>query len=193
MMWNWQRWCTCLSFIAVVPLGAWAQDDPGHDSAGSISNFVVTQPTGTDEVLGSRGEVSPHGSLYGGFQLNARKRVYLLVRGDSLNELGITNNYLGSPHVRLYNASGIDMATAQNGLPGFTYCLADNPLQSAVVNYYASVRGVPVHRKDACVEAFLPAGVYTFQIQRSIPLSRTLSANSTPSSGEVLFELTTFP
>ena len=135
-------------------------------------------------TLGSRGTVTPSATLYGGFQLSAAATVYILVRGNSLGTLGVTQSYLDAPRVRLYNGQGQDLLSDINGA-GFNGCTNTSTSGGPVVTYYTSVRGQPPHARDGCTAQDLAAGVYTFSVTPS-----STGVTSTPSSGEVLFEVT---
>ena len=141
------------------------------------------------QTFGSRGTVTPSATMFGGFSIQTGGDVYVAVRGNSLGTLGVTQNFLDAPRVRLFNAQGQDLITDAGGTPGFNACVAGSTFGGPVVDYYQNVRGQPVHLRDACVAVNLPAGVYTFTVTPS-PAS---GANSVPSSGEVLFEITLDP
>jgi hypothetical protein len=149
----------------------------GYDvvTTGNYSIRSTFTPSGAAEnakKLGSRGTVSPSKTLYGGFELARDALVYILVRGNSLGTLGVTQAFLDAPRVRLYDAQGHDIVSDQAG-PGFNGCTA-----APVVSYY---QGGPVHARDSCVAQTLPAGGYTFSV--------TPSSGSAPDTGEVLFEV----
>jgi sugar lactone lactonase YvrE len=146
--------------------------------------------TASTKTLGSRATVSPSATLYGGFELANAATVYILVRGNSLGALGVTPNFLDAPRVRIYNGQGQDIVVDQSGRPGFDTCLSGTPSASAVVTYYQSVRGQPANGRDACIAQSLAPGAYTFSVTPSVPGVTTSSGTSTPSSGEVLFEVT---
>ena len=141
------------------------------------------------QTFGSRATVTPSAPMYGGFSIQTGGDVYIAVRGNSLGTLGVTQNFLDAPRVRLFNAQGQDLITDAGGNVGFNACVAGTTFGGPVVEYYQNVRGQPVHQRDACVAVTLPAGVYTFTVNPS-PAS---GANSVPSSGEVLFEVTLDP
>ena len=136
------------------------------------------------KTLGSRATVSSAATLFGGFELSGAATVYILVRGNSLGTLGITQNYLDAPRVRLYNAQGQDMI-ADGNVPGFNGCSSGAFSGAAVVSYYTNVRGAPAHPRDGCTAQNLAAGAYTFTVTPS-----TAGTTSLPSSGQVLFEVT---
>jgi hypothetical protein len=133
------------------------------------------------KTLGSRATVTPGATLFGGFEISAQSTVYILVRGNSLGTLGVTQNFLDAPLVRLFDGQGHDLIST-NGTPGFTGCSATANNGSSVVNFYANTRGQPAAARDGCTAQTLPAGVYTFTV--------TPSTGSSPTSGEVLFEVT---
>ena len=131
-------------------------------------------------TIGSRGTVTASGPMYGGFTLSGTTSVAIAVRGTSLQTLGITQNPLNDPALRIFDAAATDLLFASGGAPGINAC----PAASSTAVYYASVRGQPLDARDACSPSVnLPAGVYTF----------TIGAGSTDPSGEVLFEVTFNP
>jgi hypothetical protein len=137
--------------------------------------------------LGSRATASPTATLFGGFELATASTVHILVRGNSLGTLGVTQNFLDSPRVRLFNSQGQDLIT-DGGVAGFTGCSSTANAGAAVVNYYANVRGQPAHARDGCTSQVFAAGVYTFAVSPS-----TSGVISSPASGEILFEVTLSP
>jgi hypothetical protein len=151
--------------------------------------FEVTLGTGGSmtKSLGSRATASPTATLFGGFEVATASTVHILVRGNSLGTLGVTQNFLDSPRVRLFNSQGQDLIT-DAGVAGFTGCSSTANAGAAVVSYYTTVRGQPPHARDACSSQSLPAGVYTFSVSPS-----TSGAISSPASGEILFEVTLNP
>jgi hypothetical protein len=136
------------------------------------------------KTLGSRATASPTATLFGGFELSAASTVFLLVRGNSLGTLGVTQGFLDSPRVRLFDSQGRDMLT-DLGVPGITGCASNQNSGGPVVTYYTNVRGQPAHARDACTAQALTAGVYTFTVTPS-----TSGSVSSPASGEILFEVT---
>ena len=134
-------------------------------------------------TLGSRAVSNSSETVFGGFELAQQAKVYVLVRGNSLGTLGITQNYLDSPHVRIYNQAGVDIYS-QNGFNGFNGCTAQNDAE--VVNYYAA-KNAPVATEDACLSDIFPAGVYTFTVTPSIAGSN--SPINSLRTGEILFEV----
>jgi hypothetical protein len=160
----------------------------GADSNTLNHTVTATQPPpgggSSAKTLGSRATVSPGVTLFGGFELASASTVFILVRGNSLGTLGVTQNFLDSPRVRLFNSQGQDMLT-DAGTPGFTGCSSTANAGAAVVTYYTTVRGQPPHARDGCTAQSLPAGVYTFTVTPS-----TTGSISAPSSGEILFEVT---
>lgn len=101
-----------------------------------------------------------------------------------MGTLGITQSFLDAPRVRLYDEQGRDLLTDVNGNAGFNFYLSTNALQQPVADYYRVTRGSPASERDACVKQTLPAGVYTFSVTPT---------TGSPSSGEVLFEVTLSP
>jgi len=131
-------------------------------------------------TIGSRGTVNATGPMYGGFTLSGTTSVAIAVRGTSLQTLGITQNPLNEPGLRIFDAAAADLLFASNATPGIHEC----PSASATAVYYAGVRGQPLDAHDACSPSVnLPAGVYTFP----------LGPGSSDPSGEVLFEVTFNP
>jgi hypothetical protein len=147
-------------------------------------NAQTTPPPDTgsgSKTLGSRGTVNPTATLFGGFEISQDSTVFILVRGNSLGTLGVTQSFLDAPLVRLFDGQGHDLIGPSTA-PGFTGCSASANSGAAVVNYYANVRHQAAHERDGCTAQTLPAGVYTFTV--------TPSTLSTPTSGEILFEVT---
>ena len=156
-------------------------------TSNSISHTVSQQTTpppdggSGSKTLGSRGTVTPTATLFGGFEISAQSTVYILVRGNSLGTLGVTQSFLDAPLVRLFDGQGHDLI-GTTASPGFTGCSSTANSGAAVVNYYTNIRHQSAHDRDGCTAQTLPAGVYTFTVTPS-----TLSA---PTSGEILFEVT---
>jgi hypothetical protein len=140
------------------------------------------------KTLGSRATVSPTATLFGGFELAESSLVYILVRGNSLGTLGVTQGFLDAPRVRLYNAQGQDIVLEQGGRAGFNGCSASSASAAPVVTFYQT-RGIPASDRDACIAQTLAPGAYTFTVTPSLPGVTTDAAVSTPSTGEVLFEV----
>jgi hypothetical protein len=136
------------------------------------------------QTLGSRSTVTPSVTLFGGFEIRSTADVYILVRGNSLGSLGITQGYLDAPRVRIYDVAGQDLIFDVNGNAGFNNCTTTGTFSAPVRSYYAN-RGTPSDR-DTCTAHSFAAGVYTFTV------TPTPGASS-PSSGEVLFEVTLNP
>jgi len=153
---------------------------------------MVAKAASTRSV-GSRATVTTSLTVYGGFELASAARVYILVRGNSLGSLGVTQSFLDAPRVRLYNSLGQDLIVDGNNRPGFSGCLSSQETAALVVTYYASVRGQPAQGRDTCVAVDAPAGGYSFSVTPSIPGVTTTATQSTPSSGEILFEVTLGP
>jgi hypothetical protein len=143
--------------------------------------------------VASRATVSPTNTVYGGFALASSANVYILVRGNSLGSLGITQGYLDAPRVRIYNSQGQDIVVDGANRPGFNGCAATNTLSAPVVTYYQNVRGAPAHGRDACIANLFAPGAYTFSVTPSIPGSTTGTTSSDPITGEILFEVTLGP
>ena len=137
------------------------------------------------QSLGTRATVTSSATLYGGFELTTTATIYLLVRGNSLGTLGVTQNYLDSPRVRLFNQAGQDLIFDGNGNPGFNFCTTTGTFSAPVRSYYANTRGAPAVDNDVCTSKTYPPGVYTFTV--------TPSSISVPTFGEVLFEVTLNP
>ena len=155
--------------------------------------FEVTLGGGIGSIaktLGSRASVAQATTLFGGFEIANSSNVFILVRGNSLGILGVTQTYLDAPRVRIYDASGHDIVTTPGGTAGFNGCEAARPNQLPVLNYYQNVRRTPAAPRDACISQSLSPGTYTFSVTPSIPGVTSTDARSTPPSGEVLFEVT---
>lgn len=155
----------------------------------------VAEKSASVQTLASRGIASIATPMYGGFSLANSSTVYLLVRGPSLRTLGVTQNALDAPWVRLFNASGADIVTTGGTTVGFSSCDASASTDAPVVNYYQTVRNAPVNARDSCIALSLPAGTYTFSVVASVPGSTSPSGGivSFPSNGEILFEVTLGP
>ena len=161
---------------------------------------AVRAKAASTQTLGSRATVTSSATLYGGFEVAQTAVIYILVRGNSLQTLGVTNNYLDAPRVRLFNSAGQDTIVDSFGRPGFNACEYPpagtppaNDFTTLVINYYRDVRRQPVHPRDGCVAVQVAAGAYTFTVTPSIPGVTTTSGTSNPASGEVLFEITLGP
>ena len=171
-------------------LGPFIPDGTGGIS-GQVFIAVISAPASTAsspvsaKTLGSRATASPMATLFGGFELSAASTVYILVRGNSLGTLGVTQAFLDSPRVRLFDSQGHDMLTDSLGAAGITGCASNQNSGAPVVTYYTNVRGQPAHARDACTAQTLPAGVYTFTVTPS-----TSGSVSAPATGEILFEVT---
>jgi hypothetical protein len=137
------------------------------------------------QVLGSRATVDAIGPMYGGFYLTATTDVYILVRGNSLGTLGITQAYLDGPRVRVYNSAGTDLIFDSLGNPGFNACSSTGQFSAPVHTLYTN-RGEPPHLRDACTAHSFPAGGYSFTVNPT-------PGQSAPSLGEVLFEVSFNP
>ena len=159
---------------------------------GAMVNVAVPKAASA-QTLGARAVVTPTATFFGGFQLNQAAVVYILIRGNSLGTLGVTNNFLDAPRVRLFNAAGQDLINDDSGRAGFNACVSSNSFNAPVVTYYATTRGEPVHARDGCFAGTFQPGVYTFSVTPSIPGQTTTTGQSVPTSGEVLVEVTLGP
>jgi hypothetical protein len=182
--------CAMAACLAASPT-LYASDT--HDAARgqlaaelSPTSTTVVAKAASTRTLGSRATVTPSITMYGGFELAAPATVYILVRGNSLGTLGITQGFLDRPRVRIYNAAGQDLVTDNAGRPGFNFCTASTDQE--VINFYNN-RGQPASANDACIAADFSAGAFTFTVTPSTAGGIT----SSPSSGEVLFEVTLGP
>jgi hypothetical protein len=176
----------CLPAAADIRAGAAYVLVPGEPVQVTSAKATSTQ------TLGSRATVNANATAFGGFEIRSTANVYVLVRGNSLGTLGVTQGFLDYPRVRLYNAAGADLVTDGTGRVGFNSCLSALPLQEPVVSFYANVRHQAVHDHDSCVALNMPAGVYTFSVTPSFAgVNSPLS--SAPSAGEMLFEVTLSP
>jgi hypothetical protein len=172
--------------------GYCVSDTSNSERTSTFGNPVVDPPPPANGVatnsLGSRGTVSPSATMFGGFSLAASARVLMLIRGNSLGSLGVTNAFMDAPRVRLYNAAGTDLVF-QGGMPGFNFCASSNTTTDLPVIQMYQGRGAPVSSRDSCYTASLAAGTYTFSITPSTS-GTSASATSSTFSGEVLFEVT---
>lgn len=133
-------------------------------------------------TTGTRATVTPGAIVYGAFSMHTSRlpvvfaqKVYIVVRGPSLQTLGITQNALDLPGLRLFDSHGADVLKNSNGGSGVSTC----PATSTVATYYRTVRGQTLSPNDACVAVDLVNGIYTF----------TIEPTSSDTSGEVLFEV----
>lgn len=148
------------------------------------------------QTLGARAVATATNSLSGAFQIPSATTVYILVRGNSLRDLGInTTTYLDYPRVRVFNAQGQDVVFDNNNNAGFNQCSSANSVSAPVVNYYTNVRPQPPNVRDACAAYVFQPGVYSFGVQPSIPgvTVPTGYTSSDLSSGDTLFEITLNP
>jgi hypothetical protein len=156
-----------------------------------LLDHIGIEKSASASTVGARGFVGPVDTMFGGFEINQATTVYILVRGNSLGALGITNGYLDAPHVRLYNQAGTDLIT-QSGFVGFNDCLSSNTTTDLqIINYYAA-RGIPVQPRDTCLAAFMQPGTYTFSVTPSVlngNNSIRASGNNGPAAGQILFEV----
>jgi hypothetical protein len=201
-MMNSIRWAgaATAAFLAVSQ-GAFAQQlgtANGYTDAGNAAAYASPFPVAKAalaQTLGSRSTVTSSATLFGGFELRQVTTVYILVRGNSLQTLGVTNNFLDAPRVRLFNAAGQDLVVDTFNQAGFNGCTTGSEFTDPVVSYYATVRGQPAHGRDACFAGTFQPGVYTFTVTPTIPgvTAAPQSSASNPSSGQVLFEVTLNP
>jgi hypothetical protein len=182
-----------LSILAAVPAmagdlgaGSEALGILGSVGAPSVEKGTPVPKAALAQVLGSRATVDAIGPLFGGFALATSADVYIIVRGNSLGTMGITQSYLDAPRVRIYNVNGTDLIFDNNGNPGFNACTSSGTFSAPVYNMYAVVRGQPPDARDACTAHNFAAGVYTFSVMPTTGVS-------VPSLGEVLFEVTLNP
>ena len=194
---TWGDGADTFSYASLPTDGRFALNRDGSMTTNAPMNFngqmgtITTIPTSggggsMTKSLGSRATASPSQTVFGAFELAAASTVYILVRGNSLGTLGVTQTFLDSPRVRLFNSQGQDLIM-DGAVPGFTGCSAANA-GSAVVNYYTNVRGQAPHARDGCTSQSLAAGVYTFSVAPS-----TSGTISSPATGEILFEVTLNP
>ena len=143
---------------------------------------------------GARGYVDRNYPLFGGFTLSNQTVVYVLVRGPSLRTLANIPGFLDLPWVRLYDGANRDLIN-ENNTPGTFSCLRSRTSVGAnfVVDYYQNIRRAPVDERDTCFAFTLAAGVYTFDVRPAIPGVTSTTVASSPSAGEVLFEVTLNP
>lgn len=193
------------SRILACALGLLALSQPGvadDRRAGAVAGRAYERGEALGAVpksasassIAARATATTSQTIFGGFALTNAATVYILVRGNSLGTLGVTQNYLDLPRVRVYNQAGTDMYVDGTGRVGFNFCISGNSFTGPVVNYYANVRNAPVHTDDACLSDVFPAGVYTFSVTPSISNVNAPNGNdSVPPSGEVLFEVTLGP
>jgi len=177
---------------ASIPALAGSLSENAASTVAPQPGMYATPKAVSTQTLGSRATVTSTDTAFGGFEIRSSATVYVLVRGNSLGTLGVTQDYLDLPRARLYNGSGQDIITDGLGRAGFNSCLAAVPLQQPVVNYYANVRHQAVADGDACVAVNLTAGVYTFSVTPSIP-GKTSGLTSVPDFGQMLFEVTLAP
>jgi hypothetical protein len=192
-------WLACAALLAASQ-GCFADTLSAPATVAAPGSPVHTLPPqfGTPkavntQTLGARSTVTPSATAFGGFEIRDRADVYILVRGNSLGTLGVTQGFLDAPRARLYTSSGADLLQDTTGRAGFNGCTSGSVFTDPVVNYYAGVRGQPAHSRDSCVAINLAAGVYTFSVTPSVVGVTTNTGTSTPSSGEILFEVILAP
>ena len=189
-------WLACAALLAASQ-GCFA-DTLSHaavasKSASPVTILSVQQKAVSTQTLGARTTVTPSVQAFGAFEIRDRADVYILVRGNSLGTLGITQGFLDAPRARLYTSTGADIIQDTTGRAGFNGCVSGSVFTDPVVNYYAGVRGAPADARDSCLAVNLAAGVYTFTVTPSIPGLTTTTGTSAPSSGEILFEVILAP
>jgi hypothetical protein len=189
-----------LGFLAISQHAA--ASPPGESAAGfafpdgssrMFENVTPVPKSALAQTLGSRATATSTATVYGGFELRSTTLVYILVRGNSLGTLGITQSYLDAPRVRVYDSQQRDIAFDNNGNPGFNLCLTSSTVTAPVRSFYSSVRGVPAVDRDSCITGTLDAGSYSFSVTPSIPGVTTVTTLSIPAAGEILFEVTLNP
>lgn len=197
---NGRVWFAAASAAFSLAILAAAAGDLGSEDAGSVvlsDSLTERGPSvpkaGSAQTLGARGVVTASNAMYGGFELRAATVVYLIVRGNSLGSLGVTQGYLDAPRVRIYDRFGNDIAFDLSGNRGFNGCSASNTVSAPVRSFYGGVRAAPAADRDACSWGIFSAGVYTFSVTPSIPGVTTNVTSSSPPFGEVLFEVTFNP
>jgi hypothetical protein len=172
---------------AGATFSGWSGDCTGSGQAavtmsaarGCTATFTQALQGAALSTTGSRGTVVGSGAIFGGFTLVSPATIMIAVRGTSLQTLGITQNPLNNPALRLYDSANRDLLTNNGGGVEVSACASTN----STAIYYATIRGQPLSANDSCIGArTLPAGVYTFSITRP--------AGSNASSGDVLFEVT---
>jgi hypothetical protein len=172
--------------------------NPLEGAGTTTAGALVMRPKagGVAQVLGARAVATASNSLAGGFQISNPTTVYIMVRGNSLRDLGInTTTYLDYPRVRIFNAQGQDVVFDINGNAGFNQCTSANSIAATVVSYYTNQRGQPPNARDACAAFVFQPGVYTFGVQPSIPgvtVPNGYTSSDLP-SGDTLFEITLNP
>ena len=190
------RWLAASIAFAGLSQGAVALEGGAAAVRGEVTPApaqLAVPKAATAQSFGSRATVTATATMYGAFEVPQPTIVYILVRGNSLQTLGVTGNYLDAPRLRLYK-DGVDLIIDGTGRVGTNYCLASNTdFNAAVVSYYQNVRGQPVHQRDACIALQINvAGAYTFTVTPSI-LGSTSSEAVSSRTGEVLFEITLNP
>lgn len=193
-------WIAATCSSALLSICTSAVGNSGTENAGSFVFPADSSQIGTAvpkaasaQTLGARGFVTSLTPLYGAFELRSSTVVYLIVRGNSLGALGITQDYLDAPRVRIYNRLGTDLVSDTSGRVGFNGCSSSNTFAAPVRNFYAFTRAAPASDRDACFAQTFPAGVYTFSVTPSIPGVTSNTTTSSPPAGEVLFEVTFNP
>ena len=188
---------SCAIVAALAASSVPAAADTLHGAAAALAPagqaLVSVEKAASTQTLGSRSTVTPSATSFGGFEIRAAADVYILVRGNSLGTLGVTQAFLDAPRTRLFDAQAHDLVFDTAGGGGFNGCVTGSVFTDPVVNFYANTRGQPAGARDACVAVHLQAGVYTFSVTPSIPGVTTSTGTSSPSSGEVLFEVTLNP
>jgi len=145
------------------------------------ATFTLPQALPTDARLGSigtRATVAAGALVYGGFTISGlaatKQNVFIVVRGPSLQTLGVTQDPLDLPGLRVFDAAGNDVLNNAAGGHGVTTCAAAHP----VATLYRTTRQA-LDANDSCVSVSLGGGTYTF----------TIEPTAADTSGEVLFEV----
>ena len=178
-----------LAVAGVLAAGTSAAQDAAKGSFAADSGMTSIQfapKAASTRQVASRAVASPSQTVFGGFELAQSAVVYVLVRGNSMGSLGVTQNFLDRPRFRLYNQAGQDLVFDNANRPGFNFCSTSNSDDVFVINYYQA-RGAPVSTNDACLGATFASGVYTFSVTPATTANSGLT--SSPSTGEILFEV----
>ena len=113
----------------------------------------------------------------------SRGLVQRIEKGDPGCAIGAVFEAAAVVGVRLFDAAGQDLVNESTSVAGFTGCSSANS-GTAVMNFYTQ-RGQAAHASDGCTSRNFAAGVFTFSVTPSAS-----GSVSSPSSGEVLFEVT---
>ena len=152
----------------------------GNKTCTATFNVPPVAPTDAKlATIGTRATVGTGSLVFGGFTISGsptvKQTVYIVVRGPSLQTLGITQDPLDLPGLRVFDSLGNDVLTNTSAGHGVTTC----PAAHTVAIFYRTVRGQELGANDSCVSVSLGGGVYTF----------TIEPTSADTSGEVLFEV----